>query len=103
MKVPYTKLVAMQPLQKVVVHSLDCALYQASIIQNGVELFVTNEKGTLMQTRCLVEMQSYFNELAVDRMVLRQQSAYDEMIGLPGKPDYDNALEVPIASKTPLR
>ena len=97
MKIALSQLMAMQPLQKVVIHSLDCALYQVSIEQDLCEFFVTDDKGKLLRTHSITDMQRYFVGINVDSMFLRQQSAYDEMIGQPLKRD-SNVLEVPLAT-----
>ncbi|MCG8671426.1 MAG: DUF6482 family protein [Pseudomonadales bacterium] len=98
MKIALSQLMTMQPLQKVVIHSLDCALYQVSIVQDLCEFFVTDDKGKMLRTHSISDMQRFFLGLEVESMALRQQSAYDEMIGQPIKED-SNALEVPLAVK----
>ena len=101
MKVSLQALQQRQPLEKVVVHSLDCSLYQVSVIDDGAELFVTDSGGRLLRTRSLLDMQAHFRELNVQSMVLRQVSAYDEMIGQPLRSE-GNQLEVPLTTEQTL-
>lgn len=101
MKISLKALRDFQPLEKVVIHSLDCALYQVSVMLNGKEHYVTNDKGALLRSRAILEMQAHFKDFAMQRMVLRQVSAYDEMVGQPQRPG-DNALEVPLTTEQHL-
>ena len=79
--------------EKLVIHSLDLSLYQASVVINGEEHFLADKQGALLRTRSLLDMQRLCAPLEAKSQVLRQQSAYDEMIGGPAKAA-DNALEV---------
>lgn len=101
MKISLKALRDYQPLEKVIIHSLDCALYQVSVIINGSEQFVMDGKGRLLRSRSVLEMQANFRDLAMQAMVLRQVSAYDEMVGQPPRPG-GNALEVPLTTEQDL-
>lgn len=84
-------------IEKVIIHSLDCALYQVSVIIDGEERYLIDDKGQFMRSHNKLSLQNLFESLPVRRMVLRQQSAYDEMVGQPSRGG-DNALEVPLGN-----
>lgn len=87
----------MPAIDKIVIHSLDLMLYQASAIVEGDEYYVTDDNGKLLRSHNLLEMQVKFEGMNFQQMVLRQQSAYDEMVGQPVR-QQANALEVPIGN-----
>lgn len=82
-------------LDAVVIHSLDMCLYQASVRLDGQDIWVTDERGQLLKTHSLIGMQQQLQHLKTKQYLLRQQSAYDEMVGGPSK--IDNTLEIPLA------
>ncbi|GGY48658.1 hypothetical protein GCM10011297_22100 [Bacterioplanes sanyensis] len=86
-------------IDKVVIHSLDLCLYQVSVWVNGEEQYVTDSKGKLLRSFNLLNLQTLFEGLPVTQMVLRQQSAYDEMVGQPSR-EHSNALEVPLSNNS---
>ena len=83
-------------VDKIIYHSLEQALYQASVIIDGVEHAVEDAKGKRITTRNLLELQKKFTDVNCDNHVLRHESPYDEMIG--GAEKGDNAMEVPIGN-----
>ena len=83
-------------VEKLIYHSIDLSLYQASAIIDGVEQYVSDERGKLLRSTKLLELQKQLRKVAAESTVLRQTSAYDEMIGGPEKGE-SNALEVPVA------
>jgi len=100
MKKPLATLEQYFSLDTLVIHSLDMCLYQASVRIDAAdteEFFICDAQGKLLRTHSLVEMQKLCRKLKVRRQVLRQQSAYDEMVGGPLKGD--NTLEVPISDQ----
>ncbi len=82
-------------IPKVIVHSLDLMLYQVSIELDGTEHMVTDSKGKMLRAHSTLEMQTLFEDLPVAKLVLRHQSAYDEMINQPLRQG-SNMLEVPL-------
>lgn len=84
-------------IEKVIIHSLDCALYQVSVVIEGQELYLTDEQGKLLRSHNKMSLQTLFNGLPFRKMVLRQQSAYDEMVGQPLRQE-DNFMEVPLGN-----
>lgn len=82
---------------KVKIHSLESNLYQLSVIVNGEEHFVMNDKGHCLTSHNKLNLQSLFKEKKVGKMVLSHQSAYDEMVGQPMR-EGSNTLEVPLGN-----
>ena len=83
-------------VEKLIYHSIDLSLYQVSATIEGVEHYVSDERGKLLRSTKLLELQKQLRKVTAEITVLRQTSAYDEMIGGPEKSG-TNALEVPLA------
>ncbi len=88
-------------IEKVVVDSLESSLYQCSVVMAGEEFLVVDPRGQPLRSSCVVKMQDLFDGLPVKAMVLRQRSAYDEMIGQPLRCG-ENTLEVPLGYPFPM-
>lgn len=97
-KISITDLINYQPLEKVVIESLDLALYRLLVVIKGEEYLVTEANGTLFKRHSLMEVRELLEPFHIEAIVMRHQSAYDEMIGQPPK-TASNMLEVPIARK----
>ncbi|MDI3325621.1 DUF6482 family protein [Pontibacterium granulatum] len=82
-----------QPIHKVIVLALAPMLYQIIIEDELGEHLVYTDEHTPYRTTCIEKVKELFESYRVESMVLRQQSAYDEMIGHPSKQS-DNTLEV---------
>ena len=95
MTIALSKLEKYFVVEKLVLHSVDLSLYQASAIIDGEEQYITDDKGALLRSRSLLDLQKLLREVSANQSVLRHTSAYDEMIGGAEKPD-TNALEVPL-------
>ena len=93
MSMPLSKLEKFFYIDKLVIHSLDLALYQVSVVVDGKEHFVTDDKGKFLRAHSILELQKQCRNLKVNKQVLRQQSAYDEMVGQPNRSG-TNELEV---------
>ncbi|MEO2268964.1 DUF6482 family protein [Pseudoalteromonas sp. YIC-656] len=93
MGITLTQLVELQPLQRVIIHSLDCALYQVSVVINNVEYYVKDHEGVCLKAHSPLHIQKLFEHISYHQMVLRQNSAYDEMCGQPVRQG-SNTLEV---------
>ncbi|MGB1091132.1 MAG: DUF6482 family protein, partial [Oceanobacter sp.] len=63
---------------RLIIHSLDLCLYQASVQKADEEFYLVDEKGRHIRTYSIAAMQDQLEGLKVDTAVLRQQSAYDE-------------------------
>ncbi len=83
--------------EKVIIHSLAPNLYQVSVMIDKEEVFLLDGKGKFLTSHNKQDLQSLFKGKKVDVMVLRQQSAYDEMVGQPIRVS-TNCLEVPIGN-----
>ena len=83
-------------IEKLTIHSLDLMLYQVSVELNGSELYVTDNQGRLLRSHNLLSIQALFEGWPIERITLRHESAYDEMIGQPV--GGDNRLEVPLGN-----
>ena len=96
MAIALSKLTKYFVVDKLIYHSIDLSLYQVSAIIEGVEHYVSDERGKLLRSTKLLELQKQLRKVTAEITVLRQASAYDEMIGGPEKSG-TNALEVPLA------
>ncbi len=93
--IPFRTLSPGKVIDKVIIHSLDCSLYQVSIEQNGRETWVMDKNGQPMTARNILELEAKFERFQVNSMVLRHESAYDEMVNQPVRQG-SNRMEVPI-------
>ena len=87
--------IANYDIQKLVISSLEQALYQAIVIVDGEEHVVWETEKKCLRSRNLMQIRECFEGLEIPETVLRQESAYDEMIGQPSR-DASNRLEVPL-------
>jgi len=76
-----------------VVHSIEGSIYQLSVIIAGKEKRVVDLDGKGFKRRSIEEIREGLRGTCVASLVLRQQSAYDEMIGQSGR-QQDNTLQV---------
>ena len=81
---------------KAVVHSIEGSIYQLSVIVDGREVGVVDRDGKIFKRRCIQEVREALQGSRVEELVLRQHSAYDEMIGQSVRLE-DNTLEVSLA------
>jgi len=81
-------------VDKIIYHSLDLALYNVSVVIDGKEYMVTDEKGLRLKSHNFVALQKQLKNVKAEIQVMRQLSAYDEMVGGPSK--INNQLEVPL-------
>ena len=82
-------------IDNLIYHSLDQSLYQVSVIIEGKEYYVSDSNDKLLRSHNLIELQKKMRKINAKKTVLRQDSAYDEMIGGPIK-NSANTLEVPL-------
>lgn len=87
------------PIEKLIAHSLDVALYQVSVQVQGVEYRVKKNSDAFISFRNPIDIQRAFRQFKCQSMVIRHQSAYDEMVGQPVR-SQSNALEVPFGLNT---
>ena len=96
MKLSFSDLLRRGKPATVVVHSLDQALYQVTVAVDGRDYLLTENDGRTFRRHSLTAVREALQLLPVDKITLRQESTYDEMIGQPSR-DCDNALEVPLS------
>lgn len=96
MTICISKLNQLKNIDKIVIHSLDNSLYQASVIVDGQESYITDKDGKLLRGFNVLNFQALFTKLNTN-VVMQHQSAYDEMIGQPLRTD-SNAIEIPIGN-----
>jgi hypothetical protein len=95
MKIQISDLARLQPLGKVVVHSIDWMLYQVSVEHQGKQYFIY-DGDTPFSSNNLLEIREMFQFLEVERFaLLRPKSIYDEMIGQP-ECMFSDSFEVPL-------
>ena len=80
----------------VIIHSLDQALYQVTLLIDGEEYLLLENAGRPFRRHSLGKVRKALQNLPVASLTLRQQSAYDEMIGQPNR-EGPNTLEVPLS------
>lgn len=84
-----------QKLEKAIIESLDPALYRLLVLVEGEEVLVTEKNGTSLVKRNQNDLRELLAPFAIASLVLRHQSAYDEMIGQPVRSE-SNRLEIPL-------
>ena len=96
MKITLPQLQYSLGLTRVVVHSLDFSIYLAYAEFGDDAFLVTEPDGKPLRTSNLTAMKQRLAGLAIPALYLRQQSAYDEMVGQPLRQGA-NTLEVPLS------
>ena len=80
----------------VVIHSLEQALYQVTVVIAGEEHLLMENNGKTFRRYNLQQVREALQPMPVASLTLRHQSAYDEMIGQPYR-EASNALEVSLS------
>ena len=80
----------------VIINSLERALYQITVIIAGKGLMLVENSGETFRCRSLQQAREALQALPISSLTLRQESAYDEMVGQPMRQG-DNLLEVPLS------
>jgi hypothetical protein len=80
----------------VVVHSIEQALYQVTVLIDGAEHLLVENSGRTFRRHSLQQVREALQTLPVASITLRQVSAYDEMIGQPAR-EHSNALSIPLS------
>ena len=84
-------------LDRVIVESLEQALYRVTIEVDGQCYYLTDASGKSLTRRNKLEILVLFKSIVVDELYLKHSSPYDEMIGLQ-ESDSNNELLVPIGN-----
>ena len=95
MTIRLSKLEKYFSIEKLIYHSVDLSLYQASAIIDAQEHYITDDNNKILRSVNLVELQKQLRNISAEQAVLRHTSAYDEMIGTVEKTSH-NTLEVPL-------
>ena len=96
MKISVEDFAALPGKAPVIIHSLDQALYQVTVLVDGVELLLVGTGGKPLRSHSLEQLREVLSRFPVASLVLRQQSAYDEMIGQPLR-EGANTLEIELS------
>jgi hypothetical protein len=98
MKITIDELHNWQPLDTVIIRSLDLSLYHAVAVIDGQEHLIADAAGKPLRYHSIMGFKRRLADFAIEQMLLEQNSAYDEMIGQPTR-SRANTLRVPM---TPL-
>ena len=91
------KLYQFPSIDKVIIESLEQALYRVEIEVDQQIYYIIESKGKSLTRRSIVEIQSLLVGFNIRSMFLRHVSPYDEMIGLESSHG-DNELLVPLGN-----
>lgn len=84
-------------IDKVIIDSLEQALYRVEVIVDGDFFYLLEKPGKNLTRRSIIDIQKLFISCYVKEIFLRHTSAYDEMIGL-SEEGSDNELLVPVGN-----
>jgi len=84
-------------LDRVIVESLEQALYRVTLEVDGQRYYLTEASGKNLTKRNKLEIIALFKSIAIDGLYLKHDSPYDEMIGL-NEAVHDNELLVPLGN-----
>lgn len=98
MGIPLKALRGRDDLEKVVIESVDLSLYIATAVFDGQEALITGRDGKPLKTHNLLGMQRQLRGVVDCELVLRQRSAYDEMVG-HSHPAADNTMELSLGDQ----
>ena len=97
-KITLNKLLDMDAIDELFIHSLENCLYVVRARVGQSHYQVCRTMGRNYSRRSLEEIKEDFQSIDVKAMWLVQQSAYDEMVGQPGK-TASNRMMVPLQVK----
>lgn len=81
---------------KFIVYSIDGSIYQVFAQTLAGEALLLGDDGQILRWRNLQSVRDFLRQLSVSEVILRQNSAYDEMIGQPVS-ELPNTLELPLS------
>ena len=96
MKLTFADFARLREPARVVIRSLEQALYQVTVEFEGKSHLLTENSGKVFRCHSLQRAREALQTLPVASLTLRHESAYDEMVGQPVR-EQDNALEVPLS------
>ena len=96
MKLQFSNLPALQPLQQVKIHSIDWMIYQISVrSQQGEQLLYEGDQP--FRCRNLDTIKELFEPFTVEQFILlRGCSVYDEMVG-QSQPLFSDSMSLDLA------
>ena len=86
-------------IDRFVIESVDLSLYIAFVQVNGEEHLIADNTGKPLKTTNLLSMQRQIQPFGKVETVLRQRSAYDEMVGKGAPLSCDNTMELPLGDQ----
>ena len=99
MKLQLSKLKGRSDIERFVIESVDLSLYIAFAQINGKEHLLADNKGKVLKTTNLLSMQRQIKPFGAVDCVLRQRSAYDEMVGKSSTSYGDNTMELSLGNQ----
>ena len=84
-------------LDRVIVESIEQALYRVTIEMDGQRYYLVDNNGKNVTKRSKLDILLLFKSITIDELYLKHTSPYDEMIGLQ-EGDHDNELLVPLGN-----
>jgi len=84
-------------LDRVIVESIEQALYRVTLEFNGQRYYLVDNTGKSLTKRSKLDILLLFKSITIDELYLKHTSPYDEMIGLD-EGDHDNELLVPLGN-----
>lgn len=98
MRLRLTEFSALQHPVDVTIHSLVGSLYYVTARMEGQDAVVVEDNGKTLRSRKLQHIRELLQDLPVTSVTLRQESAYDEMVGQPIGPA-ERRLELKLPMK----
>lgn len=96
MKISLAEFAALDHPLPVIIWSLEQALYQVTVDMNGEEKLLTENDGSTFRRNGLSAVRRDIAHLPLASLVLRHQSAYDEMVGQPAR-EGSNRMDLPLS------
>ena len=96
MKLSFAEFSQLKQPAHVVIHSLEQALYQVTVDIDGKQCLLVENSGKTFRCHSLQRAREALRNYPVASLTLRQQSAYDEMVGQPVR-EQDNVMEVSLS------
>ena len=83
MKLLFSALAQFQPIKRAIIISFDMSIYQLMVTTDCGDQLVWETAKQPLTTRSIGALRKRLENLAIDTITLRHDSAYDEMIGQP--------------------
>jgi hypothetical protein len=93
----FKELLEFDRIDKVIIESLEQALYRVEVEIKGQVYYVLESPGKILSRRSILQIQEILMQFTIGRIFLRHVSPYDEMIGLEENAQ-SNQLLIPIGN-----